>query len=206
MPKNLLPQLGADGRILEGIVTTRNADGTTNVAPMGPIIDPDFTTLIFRPFKTSTTYHNLVNTHAGVLHVTDDVELFATAAIDQADAVEFQNDESLILRNACRAYEFEIIEIDDAQDRATFVAHVKLHHTEREFFGFNRAQYAVIEAAILATRLHLLPTDEVATEFARLEKIVQKTGAASEHRAFNLLKQHVVVHTGLITCREQVAQ
>lgn len=81
MPSHSLPTLGADGRILEGIVTTRNVDGTTNIAPMGPIVDSDFTTLIFRPFKTSTTYENLIRARTGVFHVTDDVELFAAAAV-----------------------------------------------------------------------------------------------------------------------------
>jgi hypothetical protein len=191
MPTNSLPQIGSDGRILEGIVTTRNADGTANIAPMGPIVDSGFTTLVFRPFKTSTTYQNLVRTRAGVLHVTDDVELFAATVLGNAAKAKFQNDQSLILANACRAYEFEIIKIDNAHERATLVARVLARHTFRDFFGFNRAQHAVIEVAILATRLHLLPAQEVATEFARLEIIVNKTGAAAEHRAFDLLKQHV---------------
>ena len=70
--------------ILEGIVTTRNEDGAVNVAPMGPIIDPDeaphITRLHLRPFQTSTTFANLARTRQGVFHVTDDVLLLARAA------------------------------------------------------------------------------------------------------------------------------
>jgi hypothetical protein len=190
MPLESLPQLGADGRILEGIVTTQNADGTVNIAPMGPIVDERFTTLLFRPFKTSTTYQNLVRTRGGVLHVTDDVELFAAAAIGANVDAEFLEG-SLVLAGACRAYEFEVVSVDAADERTTMVARVSKHHAQREFFGFNRAQHSVIEAAILATRLHLLPADEIATQFSRLETIVNKTGAAAEHRAFDLLKQYV---------------
>ena len=61
--------------ILEGIVTTRNEDGTINVAPMGPVVDPAeaprITNLLLRPFQTSTTYANLARTRQGVFHVTD---------------------------------------------------------------------------------------------------------------------------------------
>lgn len=204
MAKNLLPQLGRDGRVLEGIVTTRNVDGTANIAPMGPIVDEEFTTLLLRPFKTSTTYQNLLRTNIGVLHVTDDVELFARAALGQVSDAKFENDESLILQNTCRAYEFEIVSVDNSQERAALVAHVRKRHTRREFSGFNRARHAVIEAAILATRLHLLPVDEVANEFARLETLVNKTGAAAEHRAFDLLKQRLSVYSAEQTCEEQV--
>ncbi len=72
--------------ILEGIVTTLSPDGTLNVAPMGPRIDPDMnmTRFVLRPFHTSTTYHNLKARGEGVFHVTDDVLLLAQTAIGAA--------------------------------------------------------------------------------------------------------------------------
>jgi len=45
--------------ILEGLVTTRNPDGSVNVAPQGPITSAALTTLTFRPFPESNTYANL---------------------------------------------------------------------------------------------------------------------------------------------------
>jgi hypothetical protein len=57
--------------------------------------------------------------------------------------------------------------------------------------GFNRAKHAVIEGAILATRLHILPGNEILAELGRLQTLVDKTGAAAEQRAFDLLRQHV---------------
>jgi uncharacterized protein len=191
MQSESLPHLGVDGRILEGIVTTQNADGTVNIAPMGPIVGEDCTTFVFRPFKSSTTYENLIRTGSGVLHVTDDVELFAAAAIGAVSGADFRADRPLVLSGACRWYAFEISSIDDVQEQTTLIARTTDHGTQREFFGFNRAQHAVIEAAILATRLHLLPADEVLAEFARLQVLVDKTGAAAEHRAFSMLRQLV---------------
>lgn len=202
MKTDAIPQLGIDGKILEGIVATRNSDGSANVAPMGPIVDAEFDTLVFRPFKSSTTYQNLVRTRRGVLHVTDDVELFAAAAIGVGVDAEFSNGDRLILANTCRAYEFKITSVADTDERAILVARVLERHMQREFFGFNRAQIAVIEAAILATRLHLLPHDGILAEFGRLETIVNKTGAAAEHRAFDLLKQHVAGNAAKATLQQ----
>src|ERR1043166_8198807 len=45
--------------ILEGLVTTLNADGGVNIAPMGPIVDEAMRHLILRPYQTSRTYANL---------------------------------------------------------------------------------------------------------------------------------------------------
>jgi hypothetical protein len=61
----------------------------------------------------------------------------------------------------------------------------------REFIGFNRAQNAVIEAAILATRLRFLGREHVLKEFERLRLIVDKTGGEQEHAAFRYLSEHV---------------
>ena len=72
-----------EGTLLEGIVTTLNEDGSPHIAPMGPIVDAEFTQILLRPYRTSTTYQNLKRTGQGVLHVTDDVEMFARAAVGQ---------------------------------------------------------------------------------------------------------------------------
>ena len=66
-------------------------------------------------------------------------------------------------------------------------------HTEtlRDFWGFNRAKHAVIEAAIFCTRLHFLPLDEVSHEFAKLRVIVDKTGGSPELEAFAFLEDHL---------------
>jgi uncharacterized protein len=186
-----LPALGNDGRILEGIVTTRNADDTINVAPMGPLVDESFDTLVLRPFRSSMTCENLLRTREGVLHVTDDVELFAKAAIGIDSGAKFSADHPLVLADACRWFTFKIESVDELSERVTMVARTTDRGTLREFFGFNRAKHAVIEAAILATRVSLLSKAEILAEFARLRVPLDKTGAAAEHRAFELLEQYV---------------
>jgi hypothetical protein len=184
-----------EGQLLEGIVTTLDSDGTPHIAPMGPIVDASFSQLRLRPYCASTTFQNLKRTGEGVLHVTDDVELFARAAVgelkERPRTVEAKAVRGVILENACRWYAFRVISIDDRQERAEIVAEVVDHGRLRDFFGFNRAKHAVIEAAILATRIKFLDAEYIRDEFQRLASPVTKTGGHEEIRAFEFLKQYV---------------
>jgi hypothetical protein len=178
--------------ILEGLVTTTNADGSPHLAPMGPTVDrPDFTRFLLRPFPTSHTYQNLVRRGEGVLHVTDDVLLLAQAAVNAVNyfppAIPAERVSGFVLAAACRAYEFVVRSVDESEQRVLIDTEVVHTHRLRDFFGFNRAKHAVVEAAILATRLHLLPPAEVAAEFARLRVIVDKTGGPAEQEAMAFL-------------------
>jgi uncharacterized protein len=184
--------------ILEGIVTTLDAAGLINVAPMGPIVDDSMSMLRLRPFKTSQTYANLQAVPFGVFHVVDDVLLLARAAIgflpETPPTFPAEKVPGSVLVQACRWYEFEIEERDDSTDRAEVRARVVHVGRLRDFFGFNRAKHAVLEAAILATRLHLIPRDEIRIQFARLKPAVEKTAGPRELEAFALLERYVSEH------------
>jgi uncharacterized protein len=181
--------------ILEGIVTTLNADASANISPMGPLVDAAMERLVLRPYQTSTTYVNLKRTGEGVFHVTDDVLLLAKAAVGEPAPlpalVRAEKVNGLILADACRWYAFRVQSIDDNQPRSQIVADVVDRGRIRDFFGFNRAKHAVVEAAILATRVGLLPREEIAAEFNRLAVIVEKTGGEQEHLAFEHLQDYV---------------
>jgi len=186
--------------ILEGIVTTLSAAGAVNVAPMGPRLlqfssDGTLSRFVLRPFRTACTYVNLKAHPEGVLHVTDDVLLLARSAIGDLDPLPPLRPaglvRGLILDDACRYHEFRIVAADDLEPRAEFVAEVVATGRQRDFFGFNRGKHAVVEAAILATRVHLLPREEIAAEYARLAVLVDKTGGEQEHTAFALLRRYV---------------
>ncbi len=181
--------------ILEGVITTLDKDGRPNIAPMGPIVDSAMQQLLLRPFQSTATFANLVQSRCGVLHVTDDVLLFARAVAGQSLASEETFAATAIsgrvLSSACRWYEFTVEAIDTSADRADCRATIVAQGRLRDFFGFNRAKHAVIEAAILATRTHLLPEDQVAAEFARLRVPVEKTAGPAEREAFELLEDFV---------------
>lgn len=190
------PALGAEGRVLEGIVTTVDAEGRPRLAPMGPIVGETVDRLWFRLYPTSHTFQNIKRTGVGVFHVTDDVELLARAAVDRlvtfppmSPAIDV---DGWVLDNACRWYAFRLESLDESTERAAGVARVVGSGTVREFLGFNRAKHAVVEAAILATRVHLLPAQDLGAEFARLASLVRKTGGAAEVRAFAFLENYVL--------------
>ncbi len=184
--------------ILEGIVTTLNSHGALNIAPMGPQVDLDLSLarFVLRPFKSSTTYQNLSVRGEGVFHVTDDVLLLAQTAIGiipqpppRTGPAAIVNGE--ILLDACRYHEFRVVELDDREVRATITVETVAQSRLRDFFGFNRAKHAVVEAAILATRVDWLPVGEILDEFRKLAIPVDKTGGPRERAAFTLLHRHV---------------
>jgi hypothetical protein len=179
--------------ILEGIMTTLDAAGEVSISPMGPIVDEAMRELVLRPFKTSRTYVNLKAHGEGVFHVTDDVWLLARAAVSKVDVetVPTRTVRGRVLAGACRAYEFRVIDVDDADERTFLQAEVVATHRMRDFFGFNRAKHAVVEAAILATRTALLDRTEILAEFERLAILVEKTGGDAEHKAFDFLRNYV---------------
>ena len=93
-----------------------------------------------------------------------------------------------VLADCCRYFEFRVKSVDDRSERVSIEAEVVHAGRVRDFFGFNRAKHAVVEAAILSTRLHLIPHAEVAAEFKKLRVIVGKTGGPAEHAAMDLLE------------------
>lgn len=195
MPTNCHKQQPADELILEGIVVTLDAAGNPNIAPMGPRVDRDVTRLILRPFATAQTYQNLQAAGGGVFHVTDDVELLAKAAVGKLVPLPALVPLPMFacprLADACRWWAFEAESIDDSQPRVTINCRVASRGEIRPFLGFNRAKHAVLEAAILATRINLIPRTTLRSEFERLAIIIDKTAGHQEHRAFQFLQDYI---------------
>jgi hypothetical protein len=184
--------------ILEGIVTTVNPGGAINIAPMGPLVDAEMQRLVLRPFKSAQTYRNLQAHGEGVFHVTDDVLLLAQAAVGIIDPWPVLTPAAKvrghILQDACRFYEFRVQRLDDSQERTQIDVEIVASGRQRDFFGFNRGKHAVVEAAILATRLQFLPRAEVQAEMQRLLPLVQKTGGEQELKAFRFLQDYIERH------------
>jgi hypothetical protein len=181
--------------ILEGIVTSVAPSGAVNIAPMGPRVQPNLHRFLLRPFPTAQTCQNLKHHGEGVLHVTDDVLLLARAALGPVEPppalLSTTRVCGFVLAGACRFYEFRVLSIDESEPRVRIEAEVVHSGRLRDFFGFNRAKHAVVEAAILATRTDFLPLDEIEAEYRKLAVIVDKTGGEQEREAFALLGRHV---------------
>jgi len=183
--------------ILEAIITTTNPDGSMNVSPMGPWIENDPSNgFELRPYETSRTFANLQERPFGVLHVTDDVMLFARAAIGKLNELPpsrsaEKNESAQILNDACRWYEFKAVYFETSEPRKNIRCEVVAAGRQRDFWGFNRARHAVLEAAILATRVDFIPVQEIKRQFEPLRVNVDKTGGQTEKDAMTLLEQFI---------------
>ena len=177
--------------IIETILTTMAPDGVINFAPMG--VEWGETELVIKPFLETTTFRNVVASRVAVVNLTDDVMLFAQGALTSP---QFPWQPAVVVRGAvleaaCSWRELEVVSLDDTPTRSRIACRIVHHGRHREFLGFNRARHAVLEAAILATRTHLIPADEIAAELARLQIIVDKTAGSREREAMAFVTGHV---------------
>lgn len=177
--------------IVETIVTTRSPDGEVNVAPMG--VEWGEELLVLKPFLETVTYRNVAATGVAVVNLIDDVRVFARAAISSPvyplfDAVMVRG---VVLADCCSWRETTLRALDATPPRARIEMAVVHHGTRRDFIGFNRARHAVLEAAIYATRVHILPRGFIDSELARLQVIVDKTAGPAEQEAMQLLADYI---------------
>ena len=177
--------------IVESIVTTVAADGTVNCAPMG--VEWGDERIVLKPFLETATYRNVLAVRAAVVNLVDDVRVFARAAISNPvyPTVPATAVQGVRLVECCSWREVEVRAIDSTPPRSRIETDVVHRGVLREFIGFNRARHAVLEAAIYATRLHLLPREFIAGEFERLQVIVDKTAGPEEQEAMALLAAFV---------------
>lgn len=177
--------------IVETIVSTVGDDGRVNFAPMGVVWTPP--SLVIRPYVDTATYRNLRATREGVVNLTDNVLLFAQSALTDAEFPAHSSDRvrGAILEEACAYYEVVVDAIEDAGDRAAIRCQVVGQRWVRPFLGFNRARNAIIEAAILSTRLRWLPREDIVRELRNCARIVDKTGGDQERAALAFIERHV---------------
>lgn len=177
--------------IIESIVSTMDEEGRVNFAPMGVVWGESELTI--RPFKDTTTYRNLMATRQAVVNLTDNVLIFAVTALSEASFAHFPapHVRAAVLEDACSYREVVVEMVDDAPERAEVHCRVVGSGRLRDFLGFNRGKHAVIEAAILATRLHLLGHERIEAAFREYDEIVKKTGGEQEREAMAYLWEYV---------------
>ena len=177
--------------IIETIFSTVNEAGQPNFAPMG--IDWGEDELTVRPFRQSRTCHNLIATGYGVANLTDDVLAFVQSGLYDAALPHFPASTvpGVVFQEACSWRELAVITVTGTAERAEVRCRVVGKGWRRDFLGFNRARGAVLEAAILATRLHLHDPGTVAEALDRYAVIVGKTGDEVEKTAFERIREFV---------------
>lgn len=177
--------------IRETIVTTASADGAVHMAPLGLIAEGDG--WIIAPFRPSKTLDNLRAVPFAVANYTDDVRVFAGCLTGrhQWPTVASEEVPAPRLAGALAHAELAVERVTEDAQRPRFHCRVVRVATHAPFLGFNRAQAAVIEAAILVSRLDLLPREKVEQEIAYLQIAISKTAGPAEQEAWEWLMERV---------------
>ena len=177
--------------IRETIVSTVDGAGRIHFAPLGIIAESDG--WIIAPFRPSTTLDNLRVVPFAVANFTDDVRIFAGCLTGRGQWPSTPSEGIAVPRfaGALAHAELAVTHTTEDEQRPRFHCRVLRIVAHAPFKGFNRAQAAVIEAAILVSRLHMLPRDKVEREIAYLEIAVSKTASAAEEEAWEWLMERI---------------
>jgi len=169
--------------ILEVIVTTADPQGVVHIAPMG-VRERDGAVLL-APFRPSRTLENVLATRAAVVNRTDDVRVFAGCVTGRRSwPTEPTACGVPRVAGALVHDELALERIDEDAERPRLFCRVTRSVQHGAFRGFNRAQAAVIEAAILASRLSMLPRERITTEMRYLAIAIDKTAGPKELEAW----------------------
>jgi uncharacterized protein len=177
--------------IFETIITTQDITGAPHVTPFGVRYEGDL--VVISPYKPSTTLDNILTTKCAVMNLTDDVRVFAGALTNRkvGELVRANKIKACRLVDCLAHIELALIEVRDDATRPQLIMQKVAEFNHKPFAGFNRAQAAVIELAVLVSRLHMLPREKIQTELAYLQIAIDKTAGEREMQAWGWLIEAV---------------
>lgn len=182
--------------ILETVVTTLSTDGAMHLVPFGLIREGD--DFVLAPFRPSPTITNLAEQPTFCASAPSDVRVIAGIVTGRRDwpVVACQKIPGRRLAECFGHAEFEVVGIEDDATRPRYRARMVHAESHVPFIGYNRAQGAVIEAAILSTRLHMLEPDKILSEMAYHAIAIQKTAGPAEREAWDWIEDKVAQALG----------
>ena len=178
-------------RIVETIVTTTNAKGEAHIAPLGLIAEGEH--WVIAPFRPSRTLDNLREVPFAVASHTDDVRVFAGCLTGRKDwpTRAADNVDGVVLEGAVAHWELAVDAVTEDEQRPRFACRIVHTGNHRAWEGFNRAQAAVLECAVLVSRLKMLPPEKIEAELKYLEIAISKTAGPREQEAWGWLMQRI---------------
>ncbi|SMF11818.1 hypothetical protein SAMN02982989_5283 [Xaviernesmea oryzae] len=180
--------------IRETIVTTVSAEGRVHIAPLGIIAQDDG--WIIAPFRPSTTLENLTAVPFAVANYTDDMRIFAGCLTGRRDwpVVPVEGCPVPRIEAALSHSVLQVASVREDELRPRFFCKVVAEAMHAPFTGMNRAKAAVLELAILVSRLHMLPKEKIDSEIAYLTIAIDKTAGPDERQAWDWLMERVDEH------------
>ena len=177
--------------IQETIITSIGTDDYVHVSPMGVHLEGDH--YLIMPFRPSTTLEHVLATKHAVMNHTDDVRVYAGCLTGRR---HWPHTETTIipgkrLADCLSHQELELARVENDAQRPRLYCKMVHQQTHLPFKGFNRAQFAVLEAAILVSRLSRLPWQKIHTDLDYLEIAINKCAGEREREAWEWLMQAV---------------
>jgi hypothetical protein len=180
--------------ILETIITSVDEQGRAHVTPFGIRMQDGL--VVISPYKPSTTLDNILATKHAVLNLTDDVRVFAGALTRRQPwtLLHTETVEGYRLADTLAHKELKLVKVEQDAMRPQLFLEVVYEAQHKPFQGFNRAQAAVIELAVLVSRLARLPMEKITQEMSYLTIAIEKTAGPRELEAWNWLVEAVNNH------------
>ena len=184
--------------IFEAMISTINGSGEAHVTPFGVRWDGDL--IVIAPYKPSTTLQNILATEHAVLNLCDDVRMFAGALTGRQpwQLVVADQVPGYRLADVLTHKELTLVRVEDDLVRPQLFLKVVRECQHKPFQGFNRAQAAVIELAVLVSRLKRLPMEKIKQEMAYLQIAIDKTAGLHELEAWQWLAEAVSNHEAML--------
>jgi hypothetical protein len=175
--------------ILEVIVISQDSAGQPHIAPFG--IRRRNGLVHIAPYRPSLTLDNLMQQQSATLNMTDDVRVFAAALTGRTCWQLTQQDGAWLLDSALAYQQLALHHIEDDPVRPSLYFSVQHQAQLAMFQGFNRAQSAVIELAVLVSRLGLIATAQIQQQMMQLQVLIDKTAGEHEWQAWQWLQERV---------------
>ena len=180
--------------IHEVIVTTISNEGIVHIAPMGiRFIDKQ---VVISPFKPSTTLNNITENNIATINFIDDVRVFAGIVSRHKKDWELSARTDLeIVPNLTLTNTFYNVVVNEYQEddkRPNIICDIKNSAIIKPFLGFNRAQFSVIEAAVLLSRLGMISMEKIDREIEYLKIGIDKTAGPHELEAWGWIQDKIL--------------
>ena len=178
--------------IFETIITTQSSDGVVHIAPMG--IREESNLVILAPFRPSKTLDNVLSSGYAVQNFCDDVRVFAgcvTGVKRDWPTCPASSISGVRLLSSLGHSELKLDRVEENAERPKLFCKRIHNQSHGSFRGFNRAQAAVIEGAVLVSRLHMLSPEKIENEWRYLTIAVEKTAGPIELEAWSWLQEKV---------------
>ena len=184
-----LTELGfVQGVICETILSTYEADGGPNAAPMGVIMqDPQ--TISINLYNTSSTYRNLQANKCAVINLTSNIELFYKTTFKETNPkgklpAEWFEEATTVnapkLRSTDGTIAISVTSMESiGSEKTKVVCSVKSVNAAKKYPQVScRAMSATLEAIIHATRVKAFVEDKTRQE--QLSKLLQLIGECND--------------------------